>query len=105
MSSLDQRTDPQDPTVRLERVIRFWGVILWPSFLAACLLEFMVFAIVDPAELHWPGDLGEPSNRAIYTVAFFAFWLVNIACCRLVLWLSSRAQPHGLIKLSGTPED
>ena len=105
MSSLDQRPDPQDPTVRLERVIRFWGVILWPSFLAACLLEFMVFAIVDPAELHWPGDLGEPSNRAIYTVAFFAFWLVNIACCRLVLWLSSRAQPHGLIKLSGTPED
>ena len=105
MSSLDQRTDPQDPTVRLERVIRFWGVILWPSFLAACLLEFMVFAIVDPAELHWPGDLGEPSNRAIYTVAFCAFWLVNIACCRLVLWLSSRAQPHGLIKLSGTPED
>jgi hypothetical protein len=62
MASPDQRLDPQDPTVRLERTIRFWGVILWPSFLAACLLEFMVFAIVDPAELHWPGHVG-PASR------------------------------------------
>jgi hypothetical protein len=105
MSSLDQRTDPQDPTVRLERVIRFWGVILWPSFLAACLLEFMVFAIVDPAELHWPGHIGPASDRAIYTVAFFVFWLVNIACCRLVLWLSTSVQPQGLMALSDKPED
>ena len=105
MSSPDQRLDPQDPTVRLERVIRFLGVILWPSFLAACLLAFMVFAMVDPAELHWPGDVGAASNRAIYTLTFFAFWLVNIGCCRLVLWLSSSAAPQGPMKLSGTPED
>lgn len=105
MSSLDQRTDPRNPTVCLARVIRFWGVILWPSFLAACLLEFMVFAIVDPAELHWPGALGESSNRAIYTLAFFAFWLVNIACCRLVLWLSSSTAPQGPMALSDKPED
>ncbi len=105
MASPDQRLDPQDPTVRLERTIRFWGVILWPSFLAACLLEFMVFAIVDPAELHWPGHVGPASNRAIYTVAFFAFWLVNIVCCRLVLWLSTSAQPQGLMSLSDKPED
>lgn len=105
MSSLDQRTDPQDPTVRLERIIRFWGMILWPSFLAACLLEFMVFAIVDPADLHWPSHIGPASARAIYTVAFFVFWLVNIACCRLVLWLSTSAQLQGLMALSGKPED
>jgi hypothetical protein len=105
MSAPDERPDPQDPTARLERAIRFWGVILWPSFLAACLLAFMVFAIVDPAELHWPGHVGPASSRAIYTVAFFFFWLVNILCCRLVLWLSSSAQPEGLMKLSGTPED
>lgn len=103
--SSPERIDPQDPTVRLERTIRFWGVIVWPSFLAACLLEFMVFAMVDPAELHWPGHIGPASNRAIYTVAFFAFWLVNIGCCRLVLWLSTSAQPQGLMNLSGTPED
>ena len=44
--------DRGDPTQRLERAIRYWGQLLWPTFLAACLLEFLVFAIVDPAELH-----------------------------------------------------
>lgn len=97
--------DVLDPTQRLERAIRYWGQLLWPTFLAACLLEFLVFAIVDPAELHWPGHLGAPSNRAIYTVAFFAFWLVQMACCRLVLWLAASNPPEGPLPLSGRPED
>ena len=96
---------PLDPTQRLERAIRYWGLLLWPTFLAACLLEFLVFAIVDPAELHWPGHLGTPSNRAIYTVAFFAFWLIHIACCRLVLWLSDTSPTLGQSPLSGRPGD
>jgi hypothetical protein len=92
-----------DPTLRLERLIRFWGVILWPSFLAACLLEALVFSVVDPGELHWPGGIGTPSSRAIYTVGFFAFWLINIVCCRLVLWLAQSAQAEDGAGLSGTP--
>lgn len=63
-------------------------LILWPSFLAACLLEGMVFAMVDPSELHWPGLVPQPSRQGVYTVAFFAFWLITIACSSLVLWLA-----------------
>jgi hypothetical protein len=92
-----------DPTLTLERLIRFWGVILWPSFLAACLLEALVFSVVDPGELHWPGGIGTPSSRAIYTVGFFAFWLINIVCCRLVLWLAQSAQAETGADLSGKP--
>jgi hypothetical protein len=68
--------------------LRFWGWILWPSFLAACLLEGLVFAVVDPAQLHWPDQVGSLSSQAIYTLAFFAFWIINMACCRVVLGLA-----------------
>jgi hypothetical protein len=63
-------------------------LILWPSFLAACLLEGMVFAMVDPGEVHWPGLVPQPSRQGVYTVAFFAFWLITMACSSLVLWLA-----------------
>jgi hypothetical protein len=95
--------DEGDPTLRLERLIRFWGVILWPSFLAACLLEALVFSMVDPGQLHWPGGIGTPSNRAIYTVGFFAFWLINMVCCRLVLWLAQPGWVQPGTELSDRP--
>jgi len=63
-------------------------LILWPSFLTACLLEGMVFAMVDPGEVHWSGLVPQPSRQGVYTVAFFAFWLITIACSSLVLWLA-----------------
>jgi hypothetical protein len=49
--------------------------ILWPSFLMAGVLEALVFALVDPGQLHWFG--GEPvdlSATAIYSLTFFVFW-------------------------------
>jgi hypothetical protein len=103
MQVLEPSVAEDDPTLRLERLIRSWGVILWPSFLAACLLEALVFSVVDPGELHWPGGIGTPSNRAIYTVGFFAFWLINIACCRLVLWLAQPGRAKAGAELSGRP--
>jgi hypothetical protein len=49
--------------------------ILWPAFLMAGVLEMLVFALVDPANLHWFGGAPvELSNSAVYTLAFFAFW-------------------------------
>ncbi len=65
-----------------------WVLIAWPAFLAACLLQGLVFAVIDPAEVHWPGQSAQPSRQAIYTVAFFLFWLIAMACSSLVLWLS-----------------
>ena len=50
--------------------------IVWPAFLAAGVLEMLVFAVVDPQELHWNGQSLVWSREAIYTVAFFLFWVV-----------------------------
>jgi len=61
--------------------------IAWPAFLAACLLELLVFAVVDPQELQWAGhDLGW-SRQAAYTAGFFLFWTVSMAACALTLLL------------------
>ena len=52
-------------------------LILWPSFVMAGVLEMLVFALVDPATLHWFGGAPvELSSSAVYTLAFFVFWLV-----------------------------
>ncbi len=71
-----------------QRSVKRWVLITWPAFLAACLLEALVFAFVDPAEVHWPGQTIQPSRQAVYTGAFFSFWLIAMACSGLVLWLS-----------------
>lgn len=55
--------------------------IAWPAFLAACVLELLVFAAVDPLELQWSGQALGWSRQSVYTFAFFAFWLVTMAAC------------------------
>lgn len=59
---------------------RLMGVA-WPAFMAACLLEVIVFAFADPLELHWAGAPLGWSRQAVYTVAFFVFWAVALAAC------------------------
>ena len=48
--------------------------IVWPAFLAACVLELLVFVLVDPSDLSWSGQPLELSRQGIYTAAFFVFW-------------------------------
>ena len=48
--------------------------VAWPAFLAACLLQGVVFAMVDPLELHWFGQELAWSRQAVYAVGFFLFW-------------------------------
>ncbi len=63
-------------------------VVVWPAFLAACLLEAAVFAVVDPLDLTWGhGPLGW-SRQAAYTVAFFLFWGVTALAASLALVLA-----------------
>lgn len=59
--------------------------ILWPAFLAACLLEIAVFSLVDPAELEWSGHPLAWSRQAVYTAAFFVFWAISLSAC----WLTT----------------
>lgn len=46
----------------------------WPSFLAACVLQLVVFALVDPLELQWAGRELAWSRQAVYAGGFFLFW-------------------------------
>ena len=70
------------------RTVKRWVLMTWPAFLAACLLEALVFAAVDPSEIHWSAQAVQPSRQAVYTTAFFSFWAIAVACSSLVLWLA-----------------
>ena len=65
-----------------------WRWIIWPSFLVAGLIEVFVFAFVDPQDLHWFGHHVELSRQAIYTMAFFAFWIMTMLSSALTTLLS-----------------
>lgn len=67
---------------------RRWMWIIWPSFLVAGLIEVFVFAFVDPQDLHWFGHHVELSRQAIYTMAFFAFWIMTMLSSALTTLLS-----------------
>jgi hypothetical protein len=65
-----------------------WMWILWPAFLVAGVLEMLVFAMVDPHDLHWFGQPVTMSRQGIYTVAFFVFWGIAAASSALTTLLS-----------------
>ena len=73
-----------------------WGQRLmasaWPAFLAAGVLEMLVFALVDPGELHWGGQPLDLSPRAVYSLAFLAFWAVVAASGMITAVLMASAE-------------
>lgn len=63
--------------------------IAWPAFLVAGILEMVVFAMVDPQDLHWFD--GQPlgvSRQGVYTMAFFVFWVFTMIASALTTLLS-----------------
>ncbi|MFY3385554.1 hypothetical protein [Paracidovorax sp. MALMAid1276] len=62
--------------------------IAWPAFLMAGVLEMLVFALVDPHDLHWFGQPLALSRQGVYTLAFFVFWCVTAAAGALTTLLS-----------------
>jgi hypothetical protein len=63
--------------------------ILWPAFVAAGVLEMLVFAVVDPTELHWFGGAAlNWSAQAVYTVTFLIFWAVTAGACAVTALLA-----------------
>ena len=66
--------------------------VLWPAFAMAGVLEMLVFAQIDPAELHGLGAAGAGwSSQAVYTLAFFTFWAVISVASSVSLWLARPA--------------
>ena len=60
----------------------------WSSFLAACVLEFLVFAFLDPGEAQWFGQSLHPSRQAVYALSFFGFWAVTALSSALAVLLT-----------------
>jgi hypothetical protein len=66
--------------------------ILWPAFVAAGVLELLVFAHVDPADVRTlAGAPIELSRQAVYTLSFFGFWAVTAVASAVTRWLDSRS--------------
>jgi hypothetical protein len=64
--------------------------IAWPAFLSACVLQGVVFAVVDPMELDWFGHPLPWSRQGIYTAAFFLFWAATGAASLMTALLGAR---------------
>jgi len=62
--------------------------IVWPAFLVAGVLETLVFAFIDPHDVHWMGQPIELSRQGVYTVSFFVFWTLTCASSALTVLLS-----------------
>lgn len=62
--------------------------IVWPAFLMAGVLEMLVFAVVDPQDMHWFGSPIDFSRQAIYTISFFVFWGVAVLSSGLTTLLA-----------------
>lgn len=62
--------------------------IAWPAFLVAGLMEVLVFAMVDPQDLHWFGHPLALSREGVYTLAFFAFWILTMLSSALTALLA-----------------
>lgn len=62
--------------------------IAWPAFLMAGVLEILVFAMVDPQDLHWFGQPLALSREGVYTAVFFVFWVIAMASSALTTLLS-----------------
>ena len=75
--------------------------IAWPAFLAACVLELVVFALVDPAELSGPGRAMGWSRQGLYTAGFFSFWAISALASTLTVMLTAR--PRGNPRQSEPP--
>ncbi len=67
------------------------ALIVWPAFLSACVLELVVFALVDPMELHLLGHDMAGSRAAVYTGAFFIFWCGCLLSAALTSLLGASA--------------
>lgn len=63
--------------------LRKFLAIAWPSFLAACVLQALVFGLVDPLEL----ELGPWSRQTVYAAAFIVFWLIAMLSSALTALL------------------
>lgn len=79
-----------------------WMWVAWPAFLVAGVLEILVFAMVDPQDLHWFGQAVTLSRQGVYTLSFFVFWAVAMVSSGLTALL---AMPPAEVNKGVVPEN
>ena len=68
--------------------------IVWPAFLVAVVAEAVFFSVFDPFELHFFGEPLDWSRQGIYTLGFFGFWGLGVACSTLTMsMVGPQAEP------------
>ncbi|QEL63812.1 hypothetical protein OTERR_03360 [Oryzomicrobium terrae] len=67
--------------------------VLWPSFVAAVIAEFVFFWVINPQQLYFLGEPVEMSSYATYSVGFLLFWLV-CAGSSLLTWFMLPQRPQ-----------
>jgi hypothetical protein len=86
-------SDSHPPVRRFARIDL--GVVLWPSFLAACLASLLFFAAVDPLLLRdaGPAFFRRLDRESGYALGFLFFWLTSTVASGLSVFLlrTSRA--------------
>ncbi len=68
-------------------------VVLWPSFLIACVAETFFFAGLDPREFRFGTEVVELSSIAVYSTFFLLFWAVGAASSALTSYLAPPPSP------------
>ena len=66
--------------------------ILWPAFLVAAVMEILLFAAFDPAEIRWAGGLLGWQPVTVYSVVFFVLWLLVATAGALTVLLRLTAE-------------
>jgi len=66
--------------------------ILWPAFLVAAVMEILLFAAFDPAEIRWFGGLLGWENVTVYSVVFLVLWVLVATAGALTVLLRLTAE-------------
>ncbi len=59
--------------------------ILWPAFLAAAVMEMVVFSWVDPSTLRWGN--WQPDSQTAYSLSFLTFWVLITVASLISHWM------------------
>ncbi len=65
------------------------AVVIWPSFLTACLSTLLFFAYIDATRLQhaFVFAIDNLSDQAIYSIGFLFFWLIALVATGISTWL------------------
>jgi len=94
----EQRSEAPADDVRhdLGRRARAIGVVVWSSFLAACVGTMFFFAFIAPADIVGPAaGSGWQDHLGVYTLGFFGLWCLGALASAIALYLHGFVQPPG----------